>query len=97
MPDEVYSAGLGPNLEFTTSVVRVEYTSLVAPQLRGPADLTASAWCGLLLRKLVLVAGALALGAWHWRTAESRIAAGARTALHRSLAASSRSRCSCSA
>src|SRR5262249_50017550 len=32
LPDEVYSVGLGPNLEFDTSVVRVEYTSLVTPR-----------------------------------------------------------------
>lgn len=55
--------------------------------LGDPAALTTSAWGGLLLRKLVLVGGTLALGAWHWRTAEARIAAGGRAALHRSLAA----------
>jgi oligopeptidase B len=31
LPEEVYSVGLGANLEFDTSVVRVEYTSLVRP------------------------------------------------------------------
>ena len=31
MPDEVYSVGLGGNLEFDTAVVRLEYTSLVSP------------------------------------------------------------------
>ena len=31
MPDEVYSVGLGTNLEYNTTVVRIEYTSLVRP------------------------------------------------------------------
>jgi len=40
MPDEVYSAGLGASLEFDTAVVRLEYTSLVAPPSSFDYDLT---------------------------------------------------------
>lgn len=43
MPDEVYSAGLGPNLEFDTAVVRLEYTSLVAPPSSFDYDLATRA------------------------------------------------------
>ncbi|MBM3660456.1 MAG: S9 family peptidase [Actinobacteria bacterium] len=39
MPDEVYSAGLGGNLEFDTATVRLEYTSLVAPASSYDYDL----------------------------------------------------------
>jgi len=31
MPDEVYSVGVGPNLEFEASTLRYEYTALVVP------------------------------------------------------------------
>jgi oligopeptidase B len=41
MPDEVYSVGLGANLEFDTDVVRLEYTSLVAPPSSFDYDLVA--------------------------------------------------------
>jgi oligopeptidase B len=39
MPDEVYSAGLGANLEFATTRVRLEYTSLVTPPSAYDYDL----------------------------------------------------------
>jgi oligopeptidase B len=40
MPDEVYSVGLGANLEFDTAVVRLEYTSLVTPPSSFDYDLS---------------------------------------------------------
>ena len=39
MPDEVYSVGLGANLEFDAAAVRLEYTSLVAPASSFDYDL----------------------------------------------------------
>ena len=41
MPDEVYSAGLGANLVYDTTLVRLEYTSLVAPASSFDYDLVA--------------------------------------------------------
>lgn len=41
MPEEVYSAGLGANLVYDTTVVRLEYTSLVTPPSSFDYDLDA--------------------------------------------------------
>lgn len=48
-------------------------------------DLFTSAWGLLLLTKLALVAGIVGLGAWHWRAAEARIAAGGALSVGRSI------------
>ncbi len=40
MPDDVYSAWVGPNPEFESSTVRIGYTSLVAPTSDIDIDLT---------------------------------------------------------
>lgn len=48
-------------------------------------DLFTSAWGRLLLTKLALVAGVAGFGAWHWRAAEARIAAGASLSVGRSI------------
>ena len=40
MPDEVYSAWVGTNLEYDTTVVRYQYTSLVAPASAFDFDVT---------------------------------------------------------
>lgn len=55
--------------------------------LREPADLWSTDWGLWLLRKLVVVAVVIGLGAWHWRSAEQRAMAEPRTPLRRSLAA----------
>ncbi len=39
MPDEVYSAWLGPNPEFSTTTLRIGYTSLVQPRTDFDVDL----------------------------------------------------------
>lgn len=57
-----------------------------ATTIATPADLVRTAWGGLLLGKLALVAGVAGFGAWHWRTAERRVDAGGRAALTRSFA-----------
>lgn len=54
--------------------------------LREPSELWNSDWGLWLIRKVVLVAVVVALGAWHWRTAEQRALAEFREPLRRSLA-----------
>jgi copper transport protein len=51
----------------------------------GAGDLVATRWGRTLLVKLALVAGTLALGYHHWRTATARIRAGQRQAVSKSL------------
>ena len=55
--------------------------------LTGPGDLVRTPWGGLLAGKLALVAVALAMGAWHWRTAEARLARGEHPEVMRSIGA----------
>jgi putative copper export protein len=53
--------------------------------LQGPADLVRTPWGTLLSFKLALVGAVGLLGAWHWRTADRRLAAGGAAAVRRSL------------
>lgn len=53
--------------------------------LQGPADLLNTPWGRLLSFKLVLFAAVGLLGAWHWRTADRRLADGGAGAVRKSL------------